>query len=325
MDTISHTLIGLTIGALRRRDHSPGDPPSPTDRAVLITTALAANLPDLDVLFMVTGPLGHIRFHRALTHSLAFAVLLAGLLAWWSTRRWPGARAGTVFNWSLAAVVGGHLLPDWANGFGTQILLPLSGRRLALDWLSLTEPLIILPLVALLLVSLWRPRLRRTLAVSGLVLALAVVGWRGWLHGRLRAEVAARYDTAVAAVSVHPVDWRLKEYGYVVERDETLHVGRALAGRTLREWGSYHKPPDTDPVLQALQADPRGQALLAFARHPLLTYEWVEDEIRALVWDLRGPFAFQFRADLGPELLVRRIWRVHESADPAPPVIQPLP
>ncbi|HYI03016.1 metal-dependent hydrolase, partial [Hyalangium sp.] len=49
MDNLTHGLLGVAVGALRRPD-TPGAPLSATDKAVLLGCALAAELPDLDNL-----------------------------------------------------------------------------------------------------------------------------------------------------------------------------------------------------------------------------------------------------------------------------------
>jgi inner membrane protein len=50
MDSLTHALLGLTLGALRKPDAPPGTPLAATDRAVLLAAVLAAELPDLDYL-----------------------------------------------------------------------------------------------------------------------------------------------------------------------------------------------------------------------------------------------------------------------------------
>jgi hypothetical protein len=65
MDTLTHGLLGLTVGAIRQPEGTP------TDRAVLLAAVIAAELPDLDYLWpsdklvLVT-----LRAHRGLSHAL---------------------------------------------------------------------------------------------------------------------------------------------------------------------------------------------------------------------------------------------------------------
>src|SRR5438093_13734472 len=71
----SHAVAGAALGALFRR-------PGPPARFWLAGAACAA-VPDLDVLGRGFGiPWGHVLGHRGLTHSLAFAAVLAAVVAW---------------------------------------------------------------------------------------------------------------------------------------------------------------------------------------------------------------------------------------------------
>src|SRR5687767_12421948 len=105
MDSLTHGLLGLAVGALRRPDR---------DRAaVLLGCVLAAEIPDLDYLWPADNSVLHsLMAHRGLTHS----VLAAPLIALASTvivklifRRAP---AISIFLWSLPAVLFAHLLAD---------------------------------------------------------------------------------------------------------------------------------------------------------------------------------------------------------------------
>ena len=51
MDSLTHALLGLTLGALRKPNAPRGIPLTPTDRAVLLAAVIAAELPDLDYLW----------------------------------------------------------------------------------------------------------------------------------------------------------------------------------------------------------------------------------------------------------------------------------
>lgn len=304
LDTLTHALLGVCIGGLRRRDGGPGTgrPASPTDRAVFWSTLAAAELPDIDALLVPGGPLNHIRYHRGLTHSLPFAIGLAAVLAWWAGRRWPGASRATVFRWSLASVLLGHLAADWITGFGTRLLLPFSGARLALDWVSLFEPLLILPLVAGLVLAWRRPAHRHAWVAAGLVAAIAFVGYRGWSHGQAVAAVRRAYGPA-ATISAQPTLWGLRRYEYVAEQPHAFHLGEVHPGAPPREYAVYPKP-GPDPVLAAAGADPRIQEILDFARHALLIHQRDGEQTLLTIADFRGGYAFNFRAVLDHHLEV---------------------
>lgn len=313
MDTVTHALLGLAIGALRRPDGGPGTgrPLSHTDKAVLAAAVIGAELPDLDVVLMAGGPLNHIRYHRGFSHSLAASFVLAALTMLLVRRRWPRARPWPVYLFAWLGVVVGHLLADWVTSFGTRLLLPFSNARLALDWMAEYEPLFVLPFVAALALA-WRwPRLWRRLAAGALALGLAFVGYRAWAHGRVVAAVRQAYRSVpVVAVTAHPVQWSLVGYEYVVEAPDAFYTGSVrLGGRPVEDAALPKVGPGQEGLLAAALRNPEVREIMAFARHPLVRARRDPGGYLLYISDLRGGFAFNFRVRLDPHLAVRRAER----------------
>ena len=70
MDSLTHGLLGLAIGSLRRPDGNRA--------AVLLGCVLAAELPDLDYFWPADNSVLHsLKAHRGLTHSVFAAPLVA--------------------------------------------------------------------------------------------------------------------------------------------------------------------------------------------------------------------------------------------------------
>src|ERR687893_548378 len=126
MDNLCHTLVGLALAeaGLKRRT-----------ALGTATLAIAANLPDVDVLGI---PFGHsVDFRRGITHGLPALVVLPVLLtgavvAWDRLVRRPGAgarepvRPGWVLVLALLATLT-HPALDWLNSYGMRWLMPMSG------------------------------------------------------------------------------------------------------------------------------------------------------------------------------------------------------
>jgi inner membrane protein len=100
-------------------------------RALLVTAALLSAAPDLDAIGYFLGvPYSAWNGHRGGTHSLAAAVLVAGVLG-----PWLGRRCG-VAPWRaiafLAAAMGSHGLVDMCTdgGLGIALFWPFSDERL---------------------------------------------------------------------------------------------------------------------------------------------------------------------------------------------------
>jgi inner membrane protein len=124
MENLTHTLVGLMMarcGLEKTTVRGAG------------MMMLAANAPDVDAVFWFNR-LHYLDYHRSYTHSFACAPLVALL---------PMALARAQFSWkSYASAIAGvlsHLLLDFTNPYGIQLLLPFSHRRLMLDITNIAD------------------------------------------------------------------------------------------------------------------------------------------------------------------------------------------
>ena len=125
-----HALAALALAAAAR-------PPAPA-RRFWIAVAACAVLPDLDAVGRPfgRGDVAWLGGHRALTHSLAFAALLASVVVavWFRAPTWAGWR-GRIWA-ALALGTASHGLLDAlaVYGEGVAFLAPFSTRRFAAPW-----------------------------------------------------------------------------------------------------------------------------------------------------------------------------------------------
>ena len=77
MDTTSHTIIGLGLGALSHIDPMAADSAT-FSYAILIGTVIGSNAPDFDYVYKLKGNSSYYRNHRGWSHSL-LALPLWGL------------------------------------------------------------------------------------------------------------------------------------------------------------------------------------------------------------------------------------------------------
>lgn len=206
MDTLTHGLLGLTIGAIRRPDGTP------TDRAALLAAVIAAELPDLDYLWPSDEPvLVTLRAHRGLSHALIAAPAVALVAAGISRLIFRRAAFLPIYAVAVAAVVFGHILCDLWTGWGTRIFLPFSDRRFGLDWTSVLDPLMTLPLVIGAGIALWRRRgeWRRPLLIA-LSVSMAYVGARAGVRVALEGRVDAHYGAGARVGALSGGDARAK-------------------------------------------------------------------------------------------------------------------
>ncbi|MDR2212397.1 MAG: metal-dependent hydrolase [Pseudomonadales bacterium] len=180
MENISHSLFGAALaGATLPRDRSPL-----RRRVFYITGLLAANLPDLDLIYtrLTPPPLGYLLHHRGHTHTIVGLVALA-VVPWLITliprvRKEIGDALGRY--WLLVALaLASHLLADGWNSYGIHPFYPLSNQWLYGDAVFILEPWFwtLLGVAVVLNIRYWRGRwllaaLLGTLPLIGLAIGL---------------------------------------------------------------------------------------------------------------------------------------------------------
>jgi len=109
--TVAHGLIGISTYC-SLVSISPGRRALPFGGMALVMAAFAANVPDLDMLVSLLMFDDHKQLHGGVTHSFAFAALLAGIV--WLAGYWRGLTpAITAASFFLVA---SHVVVDWLTG-----------------------------------------------------------------------------------------------------------------------------------------------------------------------------------------------------------------
>ena len=146
MEPVTHFLTGacLSRAGFNRK----------TAYATLAMT-LAAEAPDLDVLWGMRGPVAGFQHHRGITHTFIAAPVIAlvtvGVV--WLIHRWrkkpPAIAPRWVLLWffSLLAVFS-HLLLDYTNNYGLRPFFPFNGHWYTCSIVFIFDPVIFLALLA---------------------------------------------------------------------------------------------------------------------------------------------------------------------------------
>jgi inner membrane protein len=159
MEPVTHLLTGVCLaraGFNRKAAYAA------------VTMTLAAEAPDLDVLWSIDGPIAAFQHHRGWTHTffgLPFeAAILVGAV--WLFHRWRSRRPnsskplkapirwGLLYCFSLIALVS-HLLLDWTNNYGLRPFFPFNPRWYAGSFVFIFDPVLFL----ILLIALVAPAL----------------------------------------------------------------------------------------------------------------------------------------------------------------------
>lgn len=182
------------LGAVTARSVAPAD----MAKGVLAAGAVLGAAPDLDVLFSVGGDFfDNLVHHRGYTHSLIVLAAVGPLFGHWLWRRYGDGRRWRRRHWWWLAVATlallSHPLLDWLTPYGTQLLLPLTDRRYAVNAMPIIDPLYSLILLSGLLAGavLKAPRRRKIAAIAALLVSagyLAYAGQQNQLAERLAGE-----------------------------------------------------------------------------------------------------------------------------------------
>lgn len=240
VDPLTHATLGAAAAALISTRGNV--------RLAIAVGAAAAAVPDLDVLIKSEAdPLLNLQYHRHFTHALVVAPLIGLLMAWlfkivFFWKQWPF--------WDLARFgIGGaltHGLLDACTSYGTSLYWPFSEYRESWEIVSVIDPLFTVPLLVLVVITLFgrRPNFARV----GLLWCLAYLTFGIYQRERAEAftqELAVSRGHVATEVTVRPsfgntVLWRiLYRYGdrYYVD-----------AVRILPGTAPVHHPGDTVEV-----------------------------------------------------------------------------
>jgi inner membrane protein len=231
MDNLTHSVVGLGIGALIDRSLAPeADAGDERLRARLLLTVccLASNFPDLDLVLtrLLDAPLGYLLHHRGHTHTLLAAVGEAALLLGLVWLLWPNARrllraSATARRGALLAAGAGlalHIGMDGLNVYGVHPFWPFDGRWLYGDLVFIVEPVFWIAFGVPLAAMVRTPWLRRAwlalmvvvplgftlagfLQWGSLAALLGLGALLAWLQRHIGAPVSIAHGTTTASAA----------------------------------------------------------------------------------------------------------------------------
>ena len=292
MDPITHLMTGACLaraGFNRKAAYAT------------LAMTLAAEAPDLDVLWSTKGPIAAFQHHRGWTHTFLGIPFEAAIVvgAIWLFHRWrsrppnpnkpPRApiRWGLLYCFSLVALLS-HLFLDWTNNYGLRPFFPFNPRWYAGSFVFIFEPLLFLILlVALVAPSLFgligsevgarRPAFRgRGWAIAGLIAMLALWTFR-FIEHQKALQLAQNGDYNGASVlriaadpyPINPFHWQT-----VVETPQSYQISTAdtLSNTipTTDRADIIYKPPTTLATLVAKQTW-LGEIYLDWSQYPVVT------------------------------------------------------
>jgi inner membrane protein len=273
-------------------------------RAAYATLAmtLAAEAPDLDVLWGLRGPVAGLEHHRGITHTLVGAPFVALAVTGFIylvhlLRRKPklpaesGPDPAPPPRWALLSLFSliaalSHLLLDFTNNYGLRPFFPFNPLWYSWDIVFIVEPLMLLALGGALImpaifgladreIGARRQRFRgRGWAIAALVFIAILYTVRNAEHQRalnlLRAQTLAEPPVRVAAMPspVNPFHWQ----GIIETADffQSASVDTRADSVDTDSGQTLYKPPVTMATLAAKRSY-LGRIYLDWSSWPLVT------------------------------------------------------
>jgi membrane-bound metal-dependent hydrolase YbcI (DUF457 family) len=169
-DNLTHGLAGVLLAQTGfRQRYGP---------AATVALVVGAELPDIDVLFALSGPVSSFVHHLGMTHSLlggAGLVLLGALVLWGLLRERAYGRLALLTY--LGVVL--HIGMDYLTSSGIQVLWPFDARRYTADAVFILDSFYTgLTVVALLLIWMVRRQRQRRYGFLSLVgIGMGIALW----------------------------------------------------------------------------------------------------------------------------------------------------
>jgi inner membrane protein len=274
-----------------------------------VAMTLAAEVPDLDVLWGFGGPIAAFQHHRGWTHTFIGLPIDAAVVigAIWLIHRLrhrkppphpaiqtapgkaalPPVRWGILYGLALIALLS-HLLLDWTNNYGLRPFFPFNPRWYAGSFVFIFEPVIF----AFLLIALIAPALfglissevgvRKTpfrgrgWAIAALIGIVALWCLRSFEHDKALelAQTGDYNDATISRVTADPYPINPFRWQTVAETPMFFQTGTADTLNdtlTTREHADrFFKPPTTLYTLIAKRSW-LGEAYLDWSSFPLVT------------------------------------------------------
>ena len=134
MDSLTHIVLGAAIADLTTGRK--------LGKRAMLYGAVLGTLPDMDVAIgAFMSDIDKIIFHRGITHSMLFWIVMAPVCGWVISR----LEAGSGIGFNKAAfmsflVLFSHALIDSFTSYGTRLLIPITSEAYAFSTISIIDP-----------------------------------------------------------------------------------------------------------------------------------------------------------------------------------------
>ena len=286
MDTITHTLFGLTTyGAINKKEKD-----KQTKRALLFTALASSQAPDLDIIARVTetGRIMDQMWHRGLTHSVFVAPIWALLIYLIVFLIWR-KKDKMIFYLAFVNVLI-HIGSDSLNAWGTGFFEPISSMRVTIGVI----PIVDLVIWGIFLCAYILKKVRKSLPVYKIwrvawILVFIHIGAQAIQGQIVHQEARTTYEQTTLTASFLPGHFTVlaKEDNEIFIYDQSL-------------WSKQSEPviidsSEEEDLTPLFEANPRAEVLMTWSPFVVVTTE--DDKLG--IYDPRfnrggGPMLFEY-------------------------------
>ena len=295
----THTFVGLAISRTGLDRWVP--------RAA-VTAAIAANLPDIDIVTALSGTATYLRYHRGITHTIVgipvLALVLTLVIYMFSGNFWKTYLVALI---AMAT----HPALDFANTYGLRPFLPWDGGWYYGDLLPIIDPYLdAILLIGILAGEVFKDR-RRLMTWLSLGLMFVYLGARFELRSlatsqleTLAARTPGTEKWGVSPDILNPLVWE----GIVQSQKQMLKVSIDPLDELMTEISHMDRAGPAQIPKQALESE-SASALLPFARFPVLRIQGTDSGYRILIFDFRF-YDESTNTALGTEIVLDRSFQI---------------
>ncbi len=202
MDTVTQIVLGSAIAEAGFRKK--------LGAKAVVFGGVCGLLPDLDIITRLQGTWQYLQHHRGISHSIFFLTLLTPIMGYLGYRYLGKKTYFLTWLWLAFLALVTHPILDLFTSYGTQLLFPLTSQKLAIDAISIMDPIYTLLLFCSLFIGclkIFSYDFRRNFAIAMLFLSTSYIGF-GYLQSQKAISLAQRQllseNRSIAKIRVTP-------------------------------------------------------------------------------------------------------------------------
>lgn len=247
-DPITHGLIGATLSTLSGHPIQMSDP-------VFLGCTLGAMLPDLDIVTYFKGKINYLMKHRGVSHSLFALSGMALGLGSFLYFIYPTTSWAVIVFWTLIGTLS-HGLSDVLNSYGAELLWPVYRKKITVDMVIVTDPVVFGLFLFSLVVSMIYPDFSTDSTSAALIFSICYLSYREIDRRKTRKKLMQKYKiTDQTCIKVLPAMYRPFNWSFLLFQETEVRFGIVLGEnpKILKTLPCYD--PDAPLIANAMEGE----------------------------------------------------------------------